>query len=74
MLESLFNEVLGLKDCNFIKKRLKYKCFPVNIAKFIKNSFFYTLQVIASVTFAASHSLIQPIRGRIYGQFKTPFF
>ena len=30
--------VLGfqLKTCTFIKKRLQYGCFPVNIAKFLK--------------------------------------
>ena len=29
-----FIKVAGLKACNFIKKRLQHKCFPVNIAKF----------------------------------------
>ena len=40
MLGSLFNNVTGLKACNFIKKRLQHWCFPVNIAKLFKNSFF----------------------------------
>ena len=40
MLESLFNKVAGLKACNFIKKRLQHRCFPVNIAKFLRTSFF----------------------------------
>ena len=31
--ESLFDKVAGLKVCNFIKKRLKHSCFPVNIEK-----------------------------------------
>ena len=39
MLEPLFNEVLDLKDCNFIKKRLQHRCFPVNIEKFTKTVF-----------------------------------
>ena len=39
MLKSLFNSVVGLsttglQDCNFIKHR----CFPVNIAKFLRTS------------------------------------
>ena len=38
VLESLFNKVAGPKACNFIKKRLQYKCFPVNIAKFFRPS------------------------------------
>ena len=31
---SLF--LMKLKACNFIKKRLQQKCFPVNIAKFLR--------------------------------------
>ena len=33
VLESLFKKVTDLKSCNFIKKRLQYRQFPVNIAK-----------------------------------------
>ena len=33
VLESLFNKVACHQACNFIKKRLKHRCFPVNIAK-----------------------------------------
>ena len=36
MLESLFSNVLGLKACNIIKKRLQQRCFPVNIAKHLR--------------------------------------
>ena len=32
---SPFNKVAGLQTCNFIKKRLKYRCFPVNFAKYL---------------------------------------
>ena len=39
VLESLFNKVAGLKVYKFIKKRLQYRCSPVNIAKFLKTSF-----------------------------------
>ena len=38
VLESLFNKVEGLKVCKFIKKRLQHRCFPVNIANFLKTS------------------------------------
>ena len=34
VFESLFNKVTGLKACNFIEKRLQYRCFPVDIAIF----------------------------------------
>ena len=32
MLGSLFEKAAGLQVCNFLKKRLQHKCFPVNIA------------------------------------------
>ena len=32
----LFNRVVALKACNFIKKRFQNRCFPVNIAKFLR--------------------------------------
>ena len=40
VLESLFNKVAGLKVCNFIKKRLQLRYLPVNIAKFLRTTFF----------------------------------
>ena len=48
MLESLFNKIAGLKDCNFIKKRIQHRCFPVNIAKFLRTVFFRIPLVAAS--------------------------
>ena len=33
VLESLFNKVVTLKACNFIKKWLQHMCFPVKFAK-----------------------------------------
>ena len=36
---SLFNKVAGPHTCNFIKKRLQYSCFPVNIATFLSTPF-----------------------------------
>ena len=36
VLESLFNKVVGREACNFIKKRLQHRCFPMNIAKFLR--------------------------------------
>ena len=40
MLESLLIKVVGLKVCNFTKKRLQYRYFPVDITKFSRTSFF----------------------------------
>ena len=39
VLESLFNKFIGLQVCNFAKKRLQHRRFPVNIANF-KNNYF----------------------------------
>ena len=36
----LFNIVAALKACNFIKKKLQHRCFPVNIAKFLRTPVF----------------------------------
>ena len=40
VLESMFNKVRGLKFCNFIKKRLQHRCFPVKFVKFLRTPFF----------------------------------
>ena len=41
LLQRLFcNKVAGLKVCNFIKKSLWHRCFPVNLAKFLRTPFF----------------------------------
>ena len=41
VLDSLFNKVAGLKVCNFIKRRLRHRYFPINIAKFLRTSFLW---------------------------------
>ena len=33
-----FDEVAGLRVCNFIEKRLQHRCFNVSFAKFLKTS------------------------------------
>ena len=39
VLGSLFNKVASLQICNFLKKRRQHRCFPVNIAKFLRTPF-----------------------------------
>ena len=39
-LGALFNRAAGLQACDFIKKRLQYRCFPVSIAKLLRTPFF----------------------------------
>ena len=36
VLESPFNRLAGFNIYNFLKKRLQHRCFPVNIATFLK--------------------------------------
>ena len=35
-----FNKVAGLRSTSLLKKRLWYRCFPVNFAKFLRTRFF----------------------------------
>ena len=35
-MKSLFYKVVGLQVCNFIKKRLQHRCFPVKFAKVLR--------------------------------------
>ena len=49
MLVSVLNKVAGLSACNFIKKKLEHRCFPMNFAKFLRtsaNDCFYTSIII----------------------------
>ena len=34
-----FNKVAGLRSATLLKKRLLYRCFPVNFAKFLRTTF-----------------------------------
>ena len=47
MVEFLFNEIAALKSCNFIIKKLQHRCFLVNIAKFLRITFFYRTPLVA---------------------------
>ena len=58
-----------LKACNFIKKRLQHRYFPVNIAKFFRTVFLRTLAaaVFFSVFYNKQlgevlHSLVTPLK------------
>ena len=39
-VEVFFNKIAGLQACNFIKKRLQHRCFPVKFTKFLRTPFF----------------------------------
>ena len=40
LVEKRVRSIHSLKAYNFIKKRLQRKCFPVNIAEFMRSAFF----------------------------------
>ena len=40
VLESLFDKIVGLKVCNLTKIRVQRMCFPVKLAKCLKNMYF----------------------------------
>ena len=43
-----FYNAAGLETCNFIKKRLRHRCFPVNFAKFLRTPFTKHLWITSS--------------------------
>ena len=58
MLESLFNKVAGFQVCNFIKKSLQHRCFPVKFTKFIRPPIlknFYERLLLKKITFSVQH-------------------
>ena len=50
VLESLFNKFTAMEVCNFFKKTLQHKCFPLNFAKFLRTPFlfFYRTSTVAA--------------------------
>ena len=48
VLKSLFNNVVGLQDCNFIKKEIPTQVFSCEFCEIFKNTFFYRTPLVAS--------------------------
>ena len=55
VLESLFNKVAEV--CNFLKKRLKRRCFTVTIAKVLRTTFFSRASLVAAFVDYQQHWL-----------------
>ena len=49
MFEFLLKKVASLQAYNFIKKRLQHRCFPVNIAKFLRTAFLWNTSPVAAI-------------------------
>ena len=60
MLESLFNKFADLKAYNFIKKRLRHRFFPVNIAKLLRTASGF-LTILAENNFEENHSSVKSV-------------
>ena len=56
-----FNEVSGLRAFNFFKKRPQHRCFPVNVAKFLRKAFFIEHIGWLLLTLAASLKIALPV-------------
>ena len=60
----LFNQIPGefqvQQHCNFTKKRLQHRCFPVNIANF-KNTYFEKLRTADSDSSYILHTKLNKI-------------
>ena len=39
VVDSLFKKVAGLQSSNFVKKWHQHRCFPVNVANFLRTAF-----------------------------------
>ena len=61
MLKSLFNKFISLQVCNFTKKRLQHRRFPVNIANFKNNYFEKHLRTAGSDSSYILHSKFNKI-------------
>ena len=58
---SAFNRVIAFKTCNFIKKRLQHRCFPANIAKNFRNTYFEEIceQLLLTVLLLTDNILLR---------------
>ena len=65
VLESIFNKTAGLKACNFIKKRLQHRCFPLKFAKFLRTPI---LKNICDACFCTVHlvTVVATYKSEIY--------
>ena len=45
-MEPLFNKVADVQACSVVKKRLQNRCFPVNITKSLRETFFFFFIII----------------------------
>ena len=59
VLVSLFDKVAGLQVCNFIKKTLQHRCFPVKFVRILKTPILRVTDSIKADTDQLSHDWFQ---------------
>ena len=73
-LEAVFHRCSSrkvlLKTCNFIKKRLQHRCFPVNLLN--KNTFFHRTSPVVAFVFSENKSKIEKIYSHKFIHRKMP--
>ena len=66
MLESFLNKVAKLNICNFIIKTTQHRCFPVNIAKFLRIALFIgQLWWLLLTIITTSFCLFSPFQAKV---------
>ena len=69
----VFNKVVGLNRCSFIKKRLWHRCFPVNFAKFQRTPFLKNISGRLLLQVVLTHSNTTLSQEKIYQTLKIPY-
>ena len=68
LLESLLNKVAGIQVCNFIKKRLQHRYFPVKFAKFLRTPILKNIWERLLLQFLSHGSNVHYFRHRFINQ------
>ena len=69
----VFNKVVGLNRCSFIKKRLWHRCFPVNFAKFQRTPFLKNISGRLLLQVVLTHSNTTLSQEKISQTLKIPY-
>ena len=62
-------KIIGLRPATFLRKRLWYRCFPVNFAKFYKNIFYYRTPLVAASGVLINFAILEPFSNKVAGLF-----
>ena len=66
--EAVVRRCSSKRLCNFIKKKLQCRCFPVKFSKFLRTPFFYKTHLVANPVFFAILALPHERDAGIFSQ------